>query len=388
MKKALIYTSTILLLIVVFIYLSGNSHLFKAIQSTYLIGKTGPTIDDFEKFYNRKVSSGDSQPWAMDSKFNEYGLSEEDLKILGEYHTLSFLVIHKDSILFEKYWEGYSETSHINSFSVAKSLVSIAIGVAIKEGYIKGLSQKVSDFLPEFKHGLKSQISIKDLLSMSSGIDFGESYDNPLGFMAKSYYGNEIYDISVDAKMEYTAGKIWKYQGGNTLLLSFILEKATSMSLSEYFSEKVWKPIGAEQTALWSLSEENGHEKAFCCFYSNARDFARIGKLYLQNGRWGNDTLVPFWYVKESVMPVNIPDKKGKNVDHYGYHWWLTDDGVQQIFYARGIQGQYIVVLPKDDLIIVRLGRKRDPKRNAIVPADLLEYIKMSKSILAESISG
>ena len=243
----------------------------------------------------------------------------------------------------------------------------------------------MSEFIPEFSEGEKANITIKDLLRMSSGIYFGESYDNPLGYMAKTYYGKDLYDLSVNKEMTSDPGKVWKYQGGNTLLLAFILEKATGKPLSEYFSEKIWKPIGAQKNALWSLNEKEGAEKAFCCFYSNARDYARIGKLYLQNGRWNGDTLVPFWYVRESILPVNIKDDRDRAIDYYGYHWWLGEHKTQEFFYARGIQGQYILVLPKERMIIVRLGKKREKTTEGNIPEDALLYIDIANDLLKQN---
>lgn len=386
MKKFLFIIFSILSLVVGLVFITGNSHLFKAVASTYLVGETGPTIDDYSKFENRIVEAGKIQEWAISENYNRFELNSDQIDSIEKYKPIAFLVIHKDSILFEKYWEEYSKESHTNSFSVAKSLVSIAVGVALKEGSIKSLDQKAGDFLPEFQKGKKSEISIRDLLTMSSGIDFGESYNNPFGFMAKTYYGKNLYDLTVEKEIIHPAGAVWKYQGGNTLLLSFILEEATGKTLSEYFSENIWQPIGASQDALWTLNKKNGLEKSFCCFYSNAQDFARIGKLYLQNGVWNGDTLIPEWFVKESILPVNLPTEKGKNVDYYGYQWWLTEHENDKVFYARGIQGQYVAVIPEKELIIVRLGRERHPGRESTVPKDLLVYLEVGKEIAKQNL--
>lgn len=386
MKKFLIIVFSILVLLVGLIFITGNQHLFKAVASTYLVGKTGPTIDDYSKFENRIVQGGKPQEWAVSENYNEFELSADQIDSLEKYKTIAFLVIYRDSILYEKYWENYTKESLTNSFSVAKTLVGIAIGVALKDGSIKSLDQKVGEFLPEFQEGKKSKISIRDLLTMSSGIDFGESYNDPFGFMAKTYYGKTLYNLTVEKEIAHPAGEVWKYQGGNTLLLSFILKKATGKNLSEYFSEKIWQPIGASENALWTVNRKNGLEKSYCCFYSNARDFARIGKLYLQDGVWKGDTLVPEWYVRESVLPVNIPTEEGKNVDYYGFQWWLTKYDQEKIFYARGIQGQYIVVIPNKNLILVRLGRERHPARGAVVPKDLLIYLDIGSKIAKDNI--
>ena len=378
MKKFLIILLAVIALAVSLAFITGNQHIFKAVLSTYLVGEKGPTIDDYTKFVNRTVETGQAQEWPLSSNYNKISIAPELEDTLESYKTIAFAVFQNDSLLFEQYWEDYSRDSYTNSFSVAKSLVGICVGAALKDGSIESLDQKVADFIPEYRQGEKSKISIRNLLTMSSGIDFGENYNDPFGFMAKAYYGTNLYPLTVEKDLEHKPGSVWKYQGGNTLLLSFVLEKATDMSLSEYFSEKIWKPIGAAKDALWTVDKKSGREKSYCCFYSNARDFARIGKLYMQKGVWNEDTLLPSWYVKESVLPVNIPTEAGKNVDYYGFQWWIVPNWDNKVFYARGIQGQYIVVVPDEDLIIVRLGRERDPARDAVVPMDLYFYLRIA----------
>jgi CubicO group peptidase (beta-lactamase class C family) len=145
-------------------------------------------------------------------------------------------------------------------------------------------------------------------------------------------------------------------------LLGLIVEKATGKSLSRYASEKLWQPLGAEHPALWSTDKKDGVEKAFCCFNSNARDFARIGQLMLDSGRWkGNEIISPDYYA-QSITPCNIPDNSGQPVNYYGYQWWLCPS-FPGVFYARGILGQYIIIIPSKNMVVVRLGHKRSGNR-------------------------
>ncbi len=365
----------------VILVFTGNSYLIKAVANTYLKGVSGPTITESDIFENRTVEAGNWRKWPNSVFYNQKKLSKEELKIQEKYETVSFLVIKNDSIRFEQYWEDFNPDTKSNTFSVAKSFISILIGAAIKDGSIKSVDQKVGDFIPEYKKGDKAKISIKNLLQMSSGIDFGESYGDPFGFMAKAYYGDEIYKLTVSKEVKYEPGKYYLYQGGNTLLLSFIINKATGKTVSEYFSEKVWKPIGAKNDALWNLDEKDGREKAYCCFYSNARDFAKIGQLYLQKGNWNGQQIVSENYWKESLSPVNITDKSGSIIDYYGYQWWMTNRNEKQVFYARGIYGQYIAWIPAEEIVFVRLGRKRADKKDNSVPEDFNNYIDMALRI-------
>ena len=377
-RKFFLFLLILLGVAIISLYLTGNEHLLKAVKSTYLVGKTGPTIDDYTKFINRTVVAKQAQKWAISNNYNFYQLSESEEALLKKWESNAFVVIENKEVIFEKYWDGYSDQSLTNSFSVAKSFTSLCIGAAIKEGKIKSTNQLVSEFLPEYNG---SDLRIKDLLQMSSGIDFGESYGDPFGFMAKAYYGTNVYDLTLAKKQLKPAGTEWKYQGGNTLLLSFILEKVTGQTLSEYFAQKFWQPVGAANDALWTIDQENGRERSYCCFYSNAKDYARIGQLMLDSGRWNNIELIDLEYFLASISPVNLPDELGNQVTHYGYQWWLGEHKDVSFHYARGILGQYIVSVPKWNLVFVRLGKKRDPARGAVVPSDLFDYLELVERI-------
>src|SRR5690554_5310368 len=205
MKKLINFTIRFLfslimsiLIILGLLLLTDNYHLVNAIRFTYFIGETGPTIDDYSKFENRVVQAGKSQPWNLSKQYNKYKFNKTQNEIVDKWETVAFLIIKNDSILYENYWDNYSSTSLTNSFSVAKSITALAIGNAIHEGKIKSIEQKVGDFIPEFSSGKKSDIRIKHLLQMSSGIDFGENYKNPFGFMAKVYYGDELTNITLN----------------------------------------------------------------------------------------------------------------------------------------------------------------------------------------------
>ena len=365
-----------IVLVALGLWISGNGHVIKAVRSTYLVGETGPTIDDYPKFENRRVEAGTPQLWEFSENYQSNSLSKELVKEIESWETTSLLILHRDSIAYERYWNGYSEKSLTNTFSMAKSFTSLAIGIAIEEGRIKSIDQKAGDFLPEFAEGEKAKITIKHLLQMASGIDFGESYGNPFGYMAKTYYGSDLYDLTVNKPMKYEPGTVWKYQGGNTLLLSFILEKATGQNLSDYFSKHFWKPLGATEDALWSISEEGGRERSYCCFYSNARDFARIGQMMLDSGKWNGRQLINQAYIEKSISPVNIKNEAAKLIDYYGLQWWMGEYQGADFYYARGIQGQYIVAIPAWDAVVVRLGHKRDPNVGAEVPKDLFVYLE------------
>ncbi|MCX2742109.1 serine hydrolase domain-containing protein [Pontibacter anaerobius] len=334
-------------------------------------------IDDNTIFDQRKIDAPfTAQPWPLAEKYNLVQLPQELEQLNEEMDPVAFLVVKDDSILYEQYWDGYSDESLSNAFSVAKSIVSMLVGVAIKEGHIKSVEQPVGDFLPRFRKGDKAKIKIKHLLWMSSGLNWDESYINPLSMTTEAYYGSNLKKVINRLEAEEEPGKKFIYKSGDTQVLAFVLQQATGMSLSEYAEEKLWKPLGAAQDAEWSIDQPEGMEKAYCCFFSNARDLARLGKLYLHNGVWNGDTIVPPAYVKASLTPNGlINSEDGKKVDFYGYQWWLVPDYKgQDIFYARGILGQYIIVIPEKGIILVRLGRQRGGWTGEH-PSDLFDMI-------------
>ena len=355
---------------------TGNIHLYNTLENTLFKGRLGPAIEEFEIFSNRKVAVGLHEAWLVSNNVNQVDLSEETAAKFKELGTVAFLVIHKDSIVKEQYWEGYSENSLSNSFSMAKSILNIAIGSLIREGKIKSIDDPIALYLPEFDVSKYPELSIRDLLQMSSGINFDENYINPFAYPAKANYGDGLVQLTYSYAASEQPSQKFEYRSGNSQLLSFIIAKASGMTTSDYVSEKIWKRIGAKNEALWSLDKLEGKEKGFCCFNSNARDFARIGKLFLQKGIWNSDTIVDPEFVKVSLTAVSVLDVDGVSCKRYGLHWWLHEYEGKEVFYARGILGQYIAVMPELDLIVVRLGHKRIKPKGIESPPDFDLYLQ------------
>ncbi|WP_242928006.1 serine hydrolase domain-containing protein [Pontibacter vulgaris] len=364
-------TVLLLGLLAAWLHMADKNYVYKAIYHNFA------DIDDHLIFQQRKIKAP-AKPvaWAVAKNYNKVKLPPELAKLHEKLESVAFLVVHKDSILYEQYWDGYSEKSKSNSFSMAKSIVSILVGVALEEGAIKSIEQPVADFLPDFKKGAKAKIRLKHLLWMSSGLNWDESYMNPLSVTTEAYYGSDLKKVIKSLEAVDEPGKKFSYKSGDTQILGFVLEAATGKHLSDYAEEKLWKRIGADHNAEWSVDHPGGNEKAYCCFFSNARDFARIGKLYLHNGIWNGDTIVDPAYVKASLTPSGLPDAlTGEKTDFYGYQWWLLPNYKgQSVFYARGILGQYIIVMPEKEIIIVRLGKQRGERINNH-PSEVLTMI-------------
>lgn len=357
------------------ILLTGRIYLYKGISNTYLKGRSGPSLTEYKIFDNREVPAGNYQKWKVSSRYNSKELSAQHAKEFAELETVAFVVIKNDSMIHEQYWDKFDQDSYTNSFSMAKTFISILIGMAIEDGKIQGVDQAVGDFLPEFKTGENARLRIKHLLTMSSGINFDEDYVSPFAYPAQAYYGSDLKKLTYGYNVTSEPGKEFIYLSGNTELLGFILEKATGKTISQYASEKLWKPLGAKNSAFWSLDHSDGHEKAYCCFNSNAPDFARIGELYLDSGKWNGQPLLSSNYVINSVTPADLLSGGSKN-DEYGYAWWLIPDYKgHRIFYARGILGQYIFCIPDKKMVVVRLGKKRKVSEGSKHPLDVYLYL-------------
>jgi CubicO group peptidase (beta-lactamase class C family) len=335
-----------------------------------------PKIDQYHIFNNNVVAAGEPQPWPLSSAFGEYSIPDDLLDDFEKLKTVAFLVIRNDSLLFERYWDDYAIDSHSNSFSMAKSIISLLIGAAIDDGFINGVKQPVHDFLPEFGSFDGTPLLLEDLLTMSAGVKWDEGYSGLFSLTTAAYYGNNLEKLVEGIKQDATPGVQFYYQSGVTQMLSFIIEKATGKRISSYAAEKLWIPMGAEHEALWSLDHKNGHEKAYCCFNSNARDFARLGRLILNKGKWNEKQLISEDYIERATTPAShllAKDGKSRNMQ-YGYQFWILEHEGMLIPYLRGILGQYVFAIPEQNAVIVRLGKKRSDTRHSL-PYDYTDDI-------------
>ncbi len=374
-KKVLLGLIITIIAANLFLIISGNTHLYKGIANTYLKGRSGPDIDELEVFPYREMQSSNPIPWYHVEKPEKYSLSNDAESYMDSLGTIAYLVVKHDSILYENYWEEGKVNKTSNSFSMGKTIISILIGIAKNDGLIESEEDYVSKYLPEYKEGMNSKLKIKHLLTMSSGMNFDESYGNPFGFAAKAYYGEDLKDLISEYEVIEEPGKQFKYLSGNTQILAFLLEKVTGKSITEYAQDKLWSKIGTENSAYWILDHEDGHEKAFTGVYATARDFAKIGRLYMQGGLvYGNQIVHPE-FVFNSIKPAELQGEDGSPLSEYGYSWWLMNYKNQKIFYMRGILGQYVICLPQKNLIIVRLGRLREDKSDGKHPDDVYFYI-------------
>ena len=336
--------------------ISGNGYLLKGVWACYLHGHNTATIDDKRFFETHKIAAGSQAwQWPRHSGYNKTALPSKLATTLSNTESVAFLVVKNDSIISENYWEGYTDSSLSNSFSMAKSITTMLAEIAIQKGILKGWQQKVKDLLPDLKGPHAGELELWHLSTMSSGLEWDEAYKNPFTVTAKAYYGNHVRDLMMTLPIVNEPGKAYNYQSGSTELLGMCIMQATGRSLADLASEWLWKPLEAQHDAQWH-TDAQGTELCYCCFNSDARDFARFGRLMLHRGNWNGTQILDTSFVQMATQSVFVP--------YYGYSFWLDESHGTKVFAQRGVSGQYIISIPAYDIVIVRLGRHCLPKQN------------------------
>lgn len=318
---------------------------------------------------------------------------------LANSQSFSFLVIRNDSIIYENYWQEVNKRTLLPTFSVTKSFVSTLIAIAWKEGKIKSLSEPVTNYIPElYKADPRFfSITIQHLLDMRSGIKSNEDYYNPQSDVLKMGFGSNIWSQIKKLKIEKPPGE-FDYKSVNTQVLAIVLERATGKKTQDYMQEKLWEPLGMESHATWNIdSKKHRMVRAFCCINAISRDYAKLGRLFLNNGNWEGEQLLPQGWVSATTCIDSMVLSEG-----YKNQWWSNEysygfkDSLEALnflrktphceptvyvynqkenkekgipakkryivyylkpmYHAEGLLGQYIYVYPAKNLIIVRTG--------------------------------
>lgn len=272
---------------------------------------------------------------------------------LEDMNTLVFIIIRNDSIIYERYYDGYSRESEISSFSLTKSVLSMLVGCAIEDGYIGSVHDTASKYVPELGPNGFDRVTIRQLLQMTSGINIDEVYYNPFRGPVDLYLSSDLYASMLKAKVVKEPGTTFSYRSGDSQVLGMVLDRALGeQTITGYMQEKLWWPLGMEYGGSWMIDREgDGLEKTFCCLSATPLDFARLGRLYLHGGDWNGRQIVPAEWVEESLK---IDTLKGSD-PHFQYHWRVHED----YFYAYGYAGQILYVEPAQNLIMLRMGNPR-----------------------------
>ncbi len=378
MKKGTKIIAGLAILLVV-LYLVLPKYTYKALWYNFT------DIDDYRIFHNRTLMASAPKAWPVHTKYGSTKIPADCLDSMMQYKPVAFLIIQDGKLRFEQYFEGYDTTTISGSFSAAKSIVGFAVLKAVELGFIGSLDEPVAKYLTDWNNPANANLTIRNVLTMSSGLDWKESYAGLFNTTTEAYYGTNLWSQIAGLKVTETPGKTWEYKSGNTQLLAFLLEKATGMHLSDFVAKYFWGPLHAQEDALWSLDHAAGIEKAYCCFNAPARDFARFGQMILEGGTFMGDTILAPSLMAEALKPATyLNDEAGKPVDFYGFQIWMMNYKGLDIKYMRGIGGQYIYAIPAKNMVVVRLGHNRDKQKMNHHTIDAYFYVRAALEMVAE----
>lgn len=348
--------STFILISIIFIFTFTRCSV-----KNFRIQAGPPNVESYKSFDNYVFERSDS-PFCFSECLNNTLLGKQLMVNKGPFNpnvvsleeflksgsTIAFAIIRNDSVLYEYYAPDYNEQKMVTSFSVAKSFVSALLGVAIHEKYIGSVEDPITRYLPELEEKDKrfSKIKIRHVLNHVAGIKYPS--------ITWTYYSHNHEKLFRKIKYEEGPGVVYKYDNGNTMLITYIIERATGKKFQDYFNEKIWSKIHAENEILWTLdSKEKNNVKTFCCINGRLRDFAKFGRLYLNKGRWGDEQVIPEAWIDESIK-YDVTDASPWSNEYF----WYLGPKEYGYYYAAGLYGQYIYIYPKKNVIILRFAKR------------------------------
>ena len=379
MKRFGIGLISLLALAALAIQLTGHGYFWKALAATYFQGHSTAHIDDAGNFSQRKIETKQPLMWEKDPAYNRETIGAATLSYLQRYGSASFIVVKNGKLLHETYFSPYTESSRTNSFSVAKTVTTMQVGMAVQQGLIPSFDTPITQFLPEFASNVRgAKATISQLSAMKAGHDWTEKYYLPLNVTTDLYFGTNAEKLVLNRDFEREPGAEYEYSSGATQLLGVILKRAIQAkspqsNVSEHLSQSLWQALGMEKDAIYTLdrpSEEGGMERTYCCIFATARDYAKLGQLLLQDGQWGGKQLLD----KAFVERMRKPDLK----PFYGHSLWMDWNYKHPFYFMQGHQGQYVIVVPSLQLVVVRMGQKRnkvDQGPNGQTPLEVYSFV-------------
>ena len=373
--KLISATAGVLLVLYGLVWVSPYNYLIKGVKLTYLKGESSAHYLDWKGFDLRTVQNSPDKILKIQSAETAQSveLQSADLKqMLEKTHSGSYLVIKEGQLVCEKYYNGITDTSHQNSFSMAKTVVTLLTQIAIQKGYIASWDVPASSLIPWVGEGSADanwvkNLTLRHLSTMTAGLEYNEGYVSPLGITAKSYYSSNVESVMRSVPLIREPGSQFEYQSGATQLLGFALLAAISDEsnekngrkryghIADFASEQLWQPLGMEASAFWSLDHENGNELAYCCVNAISRDFAKLGLMVLNHGEYNGQKIVDSAFLNMASKPFKMPN--------YGHSFWIAHQGKDaenDFHYFQGLNGQYIAIIPSKNMVVVRTGHGID----------------------------
>ena len=315
---------------------------YKAIENTW-VTQTVERGDEVHKLPRADDMLSPSMTWRDETY--------DDIQSFMNASMMTGVLVIKDGeIILENYAHGRTAEDRWTSFSVAKSVTGLLVGAALKDGYIDSLDDPVTDYIPDLAGSGYDNVNVRQLITMTSGVKWNEDYEDPNSDVsqASSWPGepgmNHLVSYMRRLPGEAEPGSEFSYKTGETDMAGLLVASATGRGLAQYLSEKIWKPYGMEQDAVW-IVDRDGMERGGCCMSMTLRDYGRIGQFVLDGGVADGEQVVPEWYLAEATSNQLKPPAEGA----YGYFWWMIGE---EAYGARGIFGQSITVYPEDGLVV------------------------------------
>ena len=378
-KRALLALLLLVVLLAAYVQFGGHRYFWTALKYTYLQGHNTAHIDDATNFPQAVVASSLPKLWAVDPRAAQTALSPDLLQFLNAERSAAFLVVHEGQLLHETYFAPYTTNSRTNVFSMAKTVVTLLTGAAVADGIVPSFDTLLTNYLPEYANDPRgSKATLAQLSAMTSGHEWTENYYLPLNPTTKLYFGGDATGTVLAQGFEREPGAEFEYSSASTQVLALALQRALQarqpeLTLASYLSTRFWQPMGMEGDASWSLDRpraDGGMEMAYCCIHSSARNFARFGQLLLQGGRWDDKQLLLADFVQRITRPNGF-------VDYYGHSLWMDPSYRTPFYFLQGHLGQYVIVVPSAQLVVVRLGQVRHKtfNRHPVIPDEIYRYV-------------
>lgn len=344
-------------LIVLFLALkfSPYGYLIKGVKGAYFDGHTSAHIYDRKHFDQREMPVLNSVP-LVSSAVAERVLDPEARAQVEAYETTGLLVVEQDQVVLEEYWDEHTPSTMSNSFSMAKSIITMLVQIAVQDGYIDSWDDPITKYIPEYEIPEGAiEPTLRHFSTMTAGMQIKENYKAPLSKTAKLYYGDNVVETALSIPVgKHAAGEVFEYQSAQTQILTIALSRAVGESIASFANRELFAKAGFESAATWHLDQEGGLELGFCCVNASVRDYAKLGQLVLHHGNIDGQSVVDSSFLAMASTGYRSPE--------YGHGFWIYPEPHQNVFAFRGMLGQDIIIDRAHNRVIVRVGQRSGGK--------------------------